>query len=1223
MENRKTYTELDILINLEHQLANHKWNDMYQLLADLSVMVYHQVDYILSNPESYPLFRDFAKLLQSIRTQTRGSLDTYTPKVLSGYMLGRLKSLVRLQQLKEVAKYLIVIGSVNDDGSIVLNDEWASTLSSSWGIPSLESSATAVPSTSKEQQPKPAVMPQTRISKAKTDAERRLEKFWWKLTEGNFDYQYFWRNKITSAQYAELKNRLQECAYEQKNGFAKRYGRVVAFYVAEWYKREYNGNDGKDNALKDLRLNFRPEEVWKYSGLPESFLYQRKNKMYLFSLYVLGGLPINYLIHKQFDKIFKEIAATYRQKSSEESIDANVFINNYALQEATRSQWGSLHMYFDSLLRGEYPFAQEDYDLEPFRTFISQMEEWKPMRKKFQLEWVVEGNMNVTQFRRYLRLYVTPEYNGERNKSVSYGRISRWGITTETKSFNLYLLFNDDDVDSIDEEAEHLTFYNTYDGYFTGRMSKNYYSFHDIPDGNIYKVSLCVKVSHIFKEIFSFDVNDYLQLFETGRYSVLSDRKSDMPSYLLLPYDTPIIKPAGEEYPKRYFSENGAAYKLVPVTSSITFMEADGENITVYNKEYDLSIEIAPHPETIKYINGNQCRRHYIDESEDEQTECVPIVFSRDDISVLFLKEDTKPYEVNKAVYTLEYKTLNESSFHKWDDEDTPTGMIKIRVRYEGIQAQITAFALCSGDSFSIKRNCDAETIAIAQDLPLLSVPWRLSTVFGSKTVFKDNMATDPLSDTHDFNFGSETDYVAVPVYRSARVKEVYYDGECIKTLKKGTANMDIRIPFLLKDHYAIRTIGENGVHTVNLKKLAANYLNFRLADGEDPVDKQLTIETIVGNVNLYYCKDPLANRFNGCYIIRGVHDDPDNYHFYYWTMQEDELPELLSIRNDDGSIYLPLNDDQRHDGMIFQSLEGDLHPQAYFAPIILRDWPKDDSRLRKACFLIAAKYRTPFRIFRPVYNYLAGTDSELVDLAMDILYLDKSPDFSDEEKYAALIRFSHEMYFSWPFLNRRTWKDMLGRYKENNMDIVRLAAETLSEKDPETWKKMQGQFDNSKLSLRLLAERLFIMCGKDFSHENHVSLENFSKIYWSHRVNAGYHFAPYTDYRWFGMDRYGRKRTWNDHSDELPEQAVCFMRARPIKNFLRVYKDYSGKEGYKYKYPRIIGFTNKENKEVDDETHRNIPEVVSFLDQLYKDKESFIKIEKFLKKYLYDYNSK
>lgn len=213
----------------------------------------------------------------------------------------------------------------------------------------------------------------------------------------------------------------------------------------------------------------------------------------------------------------------------------------------------AVHMYFDYLLRGDYPFAQEDYDVEPFRTFISQMEEWKPMRKKFQLEWVVEGNLNVTQFRRYLRLYVTPEYNGERNKSVSYGRISRWGITTETKSFNLYLLFNDDDVDSIDEDAEHLTFYNTYDGYFTGRMSKNYYSFHDIPDGNIYKVSLCVKVSHIFKEIFSFDVNDYLQLFETGRYSILSDRKSDMPSYLLLPYDITIVKPAGEEYPKRYF----------------------------------------------------------------------------------------------------------------------------------------------------------------------------------------------------------------------------------------------------------------------------------------------------------------------------------------------------------------------------------------------------------------------------------------------------------------------------------------------------------------------------------------------------------------------------------------------------------------------------------------------------------------------------------------------
>ena len=52
--------------------------------------------------------------------------------------------------------------------------------------------------------------------------------------------------------------------------------------------------------------------------MPNSLLYKKKNNMYLFSMYVLGGLPIRYLTNKRFKDIFKEISSAYKKKEDEE-----------------------------------------------------------------------------------------------------------------------------------------------------------------------------------------------------------------------------------------------------------------------------------------------------------------------------------------------------------------------------------------------------------------------------------------------------------------------------------------------------------------------------------------------------------------------------------------------------------------------------------------------------------------------------------------------------------------------------------------------------------------------------------------------------------------------------------------------------------------------------------------------------------------------------------------
>lgn len=1229
MESNNVISELDILVNTEYQLANQHWNNMYQLVVDLCVKIYPIFNEINRNQDDYPLLCKLAKFIKECQIETRGSLDTYSPKMQSGYLLGRIDSFFTITELKHFAAYFIAISSVDDNAAITLNTEWTDILSSPWGVPMEEQKVSTIDAhkyvISSELQQSTTQAKTERSSKAKSEAERRLEDFWYNIVNSRkYDPQYFWRNKITTEEYNELKNRIKECVSESKRGFTKRYARVIALYIAEWYKREYNGNDGKQNAIKAIGLSCRPEEIWNNCNFPNNYLSGQKNNRYLDSLYVLGGLPINYLIHKKFNSVFKEIQSVYKQKEDEEDLQGNIFINNNTLQDSMRSQWGSLHMYFDALMNDNYPFAEEDYDKEPFRTFIDYMEEWKPMRKKFSIEWIIEGNMEVEMFRRKLRLYVTPEYDGERNRSISYGRMSRWGVLTTTKSFRIYALFNDADPEKQDGNEEFITFYNTYDGYFVGELARNYYTFKNIPDGNITKVTLYIKVGQLFKEIYSFEIDNYLQLYETNQYSILSSKKSEKNTYALFLYETNIklSAVATDDVPKRYFAEGGVPYKLIPIIGELTFEDKDGETVSLYSQEHDIDCFIKTYSNDILYINGNLCKHFLIDENDEEKVELSPVIFSKNDIEIISYFEYGRPQKISQNDIRLEYKYLNENNFHDWGDDDYPIGAIKIRVTYHEKQTQKSVFAICSSNS-TITRDCDLCIIKLDANIPLINNPEGLKVVGSNE--FKDD-DYDKENDSIIFKIGKVNNYAEIQVYRTFNSIELYNNSSMGSKYSNISFDASVEIPFLLKDYYSIRKVGECGVHRLNLRDLSIDYLDFHFDDDVNAIENVVEKSTPVGKIRFTLCSPFYIDSFD--YVrLNGAEKD---YHFYYWSMKESDEPQEIIIVRQEGLVKLQLKDYQRRTGVIFQSLEDNACPRTYYAPIYHETWSNVDKRgnLREKCFAVSAKYNTPFRIFEPILDYFKETDSDLVDLAVRYLTLDKYKDQTDDYKFKALIRFSHELYFSWPFLNRKTWKDMPKRFveaeekkkEEPSPEIIAL----LKSKCPEQWAEFcnnKGTGNDVKEELRKKAEHLFVMCGSKLTNENFNSLRNIARAYWKHREEKGFQFARF-NMRWYGYDQNGLIRKWNDHSEELPVQAVCFMRPKPIKGFMRIYKDSRGQEGYSYKYPRIIGFTNQENKEKDGEAVRNIDEIIDFLRLLYNDKESFTKIEQFLKKYLFDYNA-
>lgn len=1195
MEINKNISELDILVNLEYQLANHHWTDIYQMMADLAVAIYNQIDSISDAKEDYPLISKLADFVQKCRKDTRGSMDTYFPKMLSGYLYGRIKTDIPITDLKHFAKYLIAIKDVDDSGCITINEEWSSILSSPWGVPMEKEESVNnqkqvnenVTEVNKDNSKAEVI----RISKAKTDAERRLEQFWFKLTSGRFDYQYFWRNKIDTDTYEELKNRLKECISENKRGFAKRYALVIALYISEWYKREYNGNDGNPNAIKAIGLSCRPEEIWNNCNFRDNYLSGQKNNRYLDSLYVLGGLPLNYLIHKQFNKIFKEISIAYKEKEDEESLQNNIFINNNTLQDSMRSQWGSLHMYFGTLMNGDYPFAPSDFGKEPFQTFISMLEEWQPMRKKFSIEWIVEGNMNVDMFRRKMRLYVTPELNGERNKSISYGRLSMWGIHSDVQTFRLYVAYNDMKPEEHEDELEYLTFYNTHDNYFTAQMSRNYYSFTKIPGKVINKVTLYVKSGYRFKEVFSEEYENYMQLYETSQYSVLSSRKSDLASYVLLPYSTKVIEPQNEEYGRKYFIEGGDSFKLIKITNRVKIKTEDGETHEFYRKDEDIVVFNVPFLNKISYQKDYLLKYFYTNDDGELEEENVSVLFNKKYITVWNYAESHRPELITPDKYTLEYKSKKDGYYYPWTDTDQPPmGKVRIRITYHDFQIK-QDYLYIPTEGNPIVRDCQNSIIKINRALSLREQPKGLIEYHSDDECYcfyNDDSNYDIRQDLYILHILCGNGYVEIPVYRAINLEEMYFDGVWNKTINNSKNEaICTEVPFLLKDHITIRKIDKNGVSYYKLKDDKISYIDFGFEDDASSIKKQVRLShgSEKFAIDYYYCKESFVT------IGKMLHvkDNPNNYLFYYWSMKPKQEPILISSSEDD---YVKLDSDYAclKEGIIFQSLKTGLKPTEYYAPILLGKWDTSKfEELAPCCFNIAAKYHTPFRIFEPIFEYIKDTDSRLEDLAITFM-VNGPKELSTDEKMDALVRFSHEMYFSWPFLNRWSWKLVQAR---------------LFDKIPQ----MERYFINKEKEHQLkeiyrgLAKNVFIRCGKGLSFENKKALNEFADIYWKHSKEAGYLFPSINDERWNGYDKTGKNIIWKVGGKTLEEQAVTFM--RPFR-----------KAGSK-----IVGFTYLENKKYQGENYRSIKKITSFLRMLYTDEQAFVKILAFMKEYLFDYN--
>ena len=1033
----------------------------------------------------------------------------------------------------------------------------------------------------------------------KTRAERELAEFWYSMFPNGYYDTYIWKNKISTETYGELKEKLKICVNDKQKekGFTKRFAKAIVVYCAEWYKREYNGNDGKGNPLDAIGIKqLRSLDLWEWAEIDKKLLFGNE---YLESIYTLGGFPIFYITSKKVDDILKELNSTYNDNTSNDSAKKRIFDKNKTLQYSLRKENGSLHLLFDYIKDPEhYPIADTDFDKDPFKKFIEGIQNFREKWDKFSLDWIVECNEYAPLIRRKIRLKLNPEENGIHNNRIPYYRVEKF---KEEKDIDIYLCFNDEDTEDL-ENREHIHFINTFNGYFVGESVIDYYIFSEIPTIDINQIRVVAKhvdneksSNHDFVEIqVEQNIKPYLQLFETGKYSTYSTKRNQGDSYLLLPFNYPIVKGAiNQDTSPKYLTENGIKYRFTKIIDQLIITDFDGKVIPVYSQNNKIEVSIEKYSDIFVYQNGNNFTRVVTDESGEETSSPVQLLFKKSDIKCTQYFDVTEPRDLEDDEVIIKFKKENDTFYSDWTENNQPEkGFIKLRVDVQDKKIHLDVYYIPSNE-IPFKRDCIRNKIVIDNSVNIVE------------------STSDDLKSCRDkyeclFKVGSTNDYVIIPIVKPLNITELYKDGEFIKEYKN-ESEQHISIPLLFKDKYSIRRYDESGMAYHELANEDIDILDFKFEDDCSSIEKAIERSTSVGNIEFYLCTTKKYIETSEGYKLNVGEIGADNYIFYFWDMNLNHEPNRINGTYEDGLLNLHSKD--YPDGIIFQSLEGGICPRHYCMPILTtksQKWPKDFNSLPVClkCFDLASKHNIPYRVFEPLYWLLKDTDSRLIHFFASLI-LRHWDDKNDELLLSNLVRLSHELYFSWPFLNIKVWK----QYKDEYMKLRNDKEERISSIKKEI-------FEDKFLKE---AKRLFLIYAEITNQSSFLSMEKFANIYWNVNEMSLSQFISSYDYKWFTYDKIfdsskGKKKIkWNS----LASKALILMRARPINNEVK-YPRNDGRDGVSKYKPDIEGFTDHENYDKRNRVDniRDIGKICSFLKLLYEDDNSYSNIIRFFTYY-------
>ncbi len=242
--------------------------------------------------------------------------------------------------------------------------------------------------------------------------------------------KYIWQWNLTLQEYNDIKSLMSKYSSILKEVIQNKTCCILLqMYVSEWYKREYNGNDRQGNAFKSVGL----------TNISEELCYRLEKEVYhdssgdcrtLDTLYVDGGLPLNYLLNKEnsaFRRTIEDIIEVNAEGAEYLSDNLGDLCNNQVVNQSYKNKASIYDFVQDFVIKGNLLIE----GFEEFTRLIQETND-KQLQKKIEVRYKVFKTAKCFQL--IPQLFFRKEPNDVRY-AISQERLNAWGAHPQNNSF--------------------------------------------------------------------------------------------------------------------------------------------------------------------------------------------------------------------------------------------------------------------------------------------------------------------------------------------------------------------------------------------------------------------------------------------------------------------------------------------------------------------------------------------------------------------------------------------------------------------------------------------------------------------------------------------------------------------------------------------------------------------------------------------------------------------
>lgn len=636
---------------------------------------------------------------------------------------------------------------------------------------------------------------------------------------------YVWKLRLTKNEYEQL----QAFVKDENKAIDREYATLAIIYIAEWYKREYDGN--VSNPLE----NVSAESLWEKSGFDISaYVYRaKKNNRWLESIFVLGGLPMSFIIHRNDKKLLKALCNLYKDERASLDDDKDIISGigkekAVAFQESIH-QFHSLYQFLKTLLLCDASelYAEEDLSEKTSlaNQFIAAVKSAydEVMREKFRVEWIIDYDPSAPYMHRMLRLWLRPEELGGLHQYLKFERVDSWKIPElmQQRVLRVSLLFKNGDniVGNDDTRRTIMTFENT------GQDDTGFEATGSVPWAVLRAIPAepfdCINViitddkGHPYEvQHFECKNKEYLQLWamqgEVNRWTTIRANQSET----AVVYTDYYKLVEGEEHTSKPFYDktNGLteSWNFAIIEDNIQLRHGIDAPITLWNRQGYIQFFPKLYNNVIRYKEG-KVRYVYNEDSdiysEPETEEWYPVVFQRSDIKAYhFATRDMNDQPDSEVIEKIEFKPFNAPNteeYQEWAVDNSPCyGRLKLRLTIKNEKKIYPILYMPS----MLEHECDEPIIRDFENNVLQYVD-EMSNMAQVKIDVR--MDKKPLGITKQLRvWGNDNEYVELDAFLPTLIKEVLLDGQITKYVLDGERFV---LPYLLRNRITIHDYSING----------------------------------------------------------------------------------------------------------------------------------------------------------------------------------------------------------------------------------------------------------------------------------------------------------------------------------------------------------------------------------------------------------------------------